>query len=32
MVSLTCKYIHSLGKLEMMGELTDGVLEDMSTG
>ena len=26
MVSLTCKYVHSLGKLEMLGGLTDGVL------
>ena len=32
MVSLTCKYIRSLGKLEMMGELTDGALGDRMTG
>ena len=29
---LTCKYVHSLGKLEMLGGLTDGLLVDRLTG
>ena len=32
MISLTCKYGHSLGKLEMLGGLTDDVLVDRLTG
>ena len=31
MVSLTCKYVHSLGRLEFSGGLTDGILVDRLT-
>ena len=31
-VSLTFKYVHSIGKLEMLGGLTDAALVDRLTG